>query len=262
MTGESAIGYSGRLALLGLAFVACVTPTNAGTTPRDTTGVGRFNRPRGMPIGTGASGGQLDDPDAVVALDEPVSDADLINNSDLAIPKVATQAVAPAPAAVPCAGCVELNVDVRDINQRDEFVFAAGGASITRVVWTVLVNFNSDQLAVQPFIDGKYGKHTNLHVNTFPLGTPVEVEQVLKGKAQSIGLSVGSSGAWTGNQTMSVFIDSVRVEGPRGFTKTFDTGPEGLEPRTHAYNPKTVFHAPIAQAGEKSFEKGGNPREQ
>jgi hypothetical protein len=243
VTRRFARAPAARLSGVGLALLACAAPASHGST-RETAGVGRFNRPPGMPIGTGASGGKLDDPEAVVALDEPAAGADRVGAIERTSAQPALPAAAPAPAAVPCAGCLELNVDVSDINQRDEFAFAADGVAVERVVWTVLVNFNSDQLAVQPFIDGKYGKYTNLHVNTFPLGTPVEVVQVLEGKAQSIGLSVGSSGAWTGNQTMSVFIDSVSVEGPRGFTKTFDGGPEGLEPRTHAYNAQTMFHPP------------------
>jgi hypothetical protein len=39
--------------------------------------------------------------------------------------------------------CVESNVHVSEINQRDELVFDAGGVRITRVVWNVLVNFNT-----------------------------------------------------------------------------------------------------------------------
>jgi hypothetical protein len=143
---------------------------------------------------------------------------------------------------VPCAGCLELQVDVDDINQRDEFAFAANGVRVTRVVWTILVNFNSDQLAVQPFVNDKRGKYTSLHVNTFPLGKPVDVEQEFKGNAETVGLVVGSSGAWTGNQTMSVFIDAVRVEGPETYTKSFATGDDGLAPRTQKYNAKTVIH--------------------
>ena len=245
MTRAAALGdrgllcEAGLLCALGLSLVSCASSTHAGTAGE--SGVARFNRPPGMPIGTGASGGQLDDPEAVLALDEPATNA-APPGTDVASSGGASRAVAPTP-PVPCSGCVELRVDVNDINQRDEFVFAAGGAPITRVVWTVRVNFNSDQLAVQPFVDGKYGPYTNLHVNTFPLGAPVQVVQEHAGKAQHIGLAVGSSGAWTGNQTMSVFIDSVSVEGPRGFTQSFETGSEGLEPRTHANNPQHVFNA-------------------
>jgi hypothetical protein len=70
----------------------------------------------------------------------------------------------------------------------------------------------------------------------------VPVEQVFDGKAHAIGLVVGSSGAWTGDQTMSVFVDSVRVEGKPGFEKTFAEGAEGLAPRTHQHDPKLVVH--------------------
>jgi hypothetical protein len=192
-----------------------------------------------MPIGTGSSGGVLD------GLEVPATSGDsafdVTDNSGLAIPRFETTLAARA-AGIPCAGCVELKMDVNDINQRDEFVLALDGAPVTRVVWTVLVTFNSDQLAVQPFVDDEYGKYTELHVNTFPLGTPVEVEQKVRRKARTLGLVVGSSGAWTGNQTMSVFVDRVRVEGARGFTQTFSTGPEGFAPRTHVRNPKAVFH--------------------
>jgi hypothetical protein len=112
------------------------------------------------------------------------------------------------------------------------------------VVWTLLVNFNSDQLAVQPFVDDVYGKYTNLHVNTFPLAMPVEVEQVVDRSAQTIGLVIGSSGAWTGDQIMSVFVDSVRVEGRSPIEKTFASGPDGLEPRTTQRQPERVWHPP------------------
>jgi len=64
------------------------------------------------------------------------------------------------PSTVPCSGRVELNVDVDDIDQRDEFVFDAGGVRVKRVVWTILVSFNSDQLAVQPLVEGKRGEYT------------------------------------------------------------------------------------------------------
>jgi hypothetical protein len=196
-----------------------------------------------MPIGTGASGGYLAEADDPIPLDEPRSPP---RNADLAIPKFDGSPTAPVDASIPCAGCVELNVDVSDINQRDAFAITLDGSRIQRVVWTLLVTFNSDQLAVQPFVDGKYGKYTSLHVNVFPLGKPVEVAQDFDGKAHTAGLVVGSSGAWTGNQTMSVFVDSLRIEGPHPFTKSFDAGPDGLEPRTHLRNPKVVFHPEAA----------------
>jgi hypothetical protein len=225
---------------LVLALVACSADSGVRS-PEPATAVGNLHRPPGMPIGTGASGGEPDEPEA--ADDEPAaSPADLANNADLSIPKFDGPVPGAAAASVPCSGCVELNVDVNDINQRDEFVFAAGGVPVTRVVWTIRVNFNSDQLAVQPFIDTKSGKYTNLHVNTFPLGAPVPVEQEFSGRAHTIGLVVGSSGAWTGNQTMSVFVDSVSIEGSPSRTLSFERSAEGLAPRTSAHNPKLVFH--------------------
>jgi hypothetical protein len=228
--------------LSALMLAACGADT-ASRGDVSLLGVGHFKRPPGMPIGTGADGGTLPVPGGVLTVDaleppppEVTASADVSEVGTLG-------AAAAAPAApVPCAGCLELNVHVDDINQRDEFVFAANGVRITRVVWTILVNFNSDQLAIQPFVNDKYGKFTGLHVNTFPLGKPVQVEQEFNGKADIVGLVVGSSGAWTGNQTMSVFIDSVRVDGPRGFTKSFATDDEGLAPRTEKYRPKTVLH--------------------
>jgi hypothetical protein len=225
--------------LLALSLSACATDGAAGLEARRGAGVADLGRPPGMPIGTGASGGELDARAASTAAAEP--GADVTDNSGLAIPRFATTEAASA-ARVPCAGCVELSMHVNDINQRDEFVLALDGAPITRVVWTVLVSFNSDQLAVQPFVDDDYGKYTELHVNSFPLGTPVEVVQEVQRKARTLGLVVGSSGAWTGNQTMSVFIDSVRVEGARGFTQSFSAGPAGLSPRTQARDPRVVFH--------------------
>ena len=74
--------------------------------------------------------------------------------------------------------------------------------------------------------------------------------------AQTIGLVVGSSGAWTGNQVMSVFVESVRIEGPRGsaaLDKSFDASPEGLEVRTHEHAGGIVHHplaAVVAPAAE------------
>lgn len=249
MSGRRAFGRALHVPLdrslevaLVLALAACSADTGSRSPSEPARAVGNLHRPPGMPIGTGASGGELEDPEAMNEEVAP-SPADLTNNADLSIPKFQAPAPGVAPAAVPCSGCVELNVDVNDINQRDEFVFAAGGTPVTRVVWTIRVNFNSDQLAVQPFIDAKYGKYTNLHVNTFPLGTPVPVEQEFSGRARTIGLVVGSSGAWTGNQTMSVFVDSVSVEGSPGRILSFESDAEGLAPRTSAHNPKLVLHA-------------------
>lgn len=201
-------------------------------------GVRGFGRPPGMHIGTAGPG-------VVQAPQDEASEAvppEARTGAELNIPDFNVAPALPSVAAAPCSGCVELQVDVNDINQRDEFAIAVGGVRLSRVVWTVLVNFNSDQLAVQPFVDDVYGKYTSLHVNTFPLATAVEVAQDFEGKAQRVGLKVGSSGAWTGNQTMSVFVNGLRIEGPGAVSKTFDVGPEGFAPRTQSRNPRLVFH--------------------
>jgi len=143
----------------------------------------------------------------------------------------------------PCNGCVELNVDVNDINQRDNFVFSGGGASVTRVVWTIIVPFNSDQLFVQPFVDNNYGTFTDLDANAFAVDTPVQLVHQYSGVASTVGLAVGSSGAWTGNMTMSVFVDSVTLEGADpSASRTFDTDAQGLVVGSTAHNPKIVYH--------------------
>jgi hypothetical protein len=221
---------------------ACATGALPGAGGETSFGVANYERPPGTPIGTGAGGGELPAPPAP------------LDNRDLAIPQYAPPVAAPA-TPVPCSGCVELNAYVNDINQRDEFAFRAAGLPLTRVVWTILVNFNSDQLAVQPFVDDVYGKYTNLHVNTFPLATPVEVVQDVERNAQTIGLVIGSSGAWTGDQIMSVFVDSVRIEGPDPFEKAFATGPEGLEPRTARRQPKLVWHASEKEPDRRRLER-------
>jgi hypothetical protein len=219
------------------AFGAC-SGEGASRAPAPVVGVGHFNRPPGMPIGIGSDAGTnplaANAPLVVDAL-EPAPAEVLAAAEPERTNAVTTQ-------SVPCAGCLELQVDVDDINQRDEFAFAANGVRVTRVVWTILVNFNSDQLALQPFVNEARGKYTSLHVNTFPLGKPVDITQEFAGKVAAFGLVVGSSGAWTGNQTMSVFIDAVRVEGPEPFTKSFASSDEGLVPRTRKYNAKTVLH--------------------
>lgn len=246
MTGRARGGSLAGLLLLALGACAAnqASRLDDGTPARSA----RPRRPPGMPIGTGAAGGTLEPGDGapvtVAALDTPPAEvtAGLVEPASPSTPATATRAP-----AIPCTGCIELQVDVDDINQRDEFAFMTDGSPITRVVWTLRVNFNSDQLAVQPFVDGERGKYTALHVNTFPLGQPVEVAQDFKGKGRAVGLVVGSSGAWTGNQTMSVFIDSVSVEGPHGSTRSFATDAEGVAPCTSAHNPKIALH-PDSQA--------------
>jgi hypothetical protein len=228
--------------LWGLILAGCAADA-ASRGEASALGVGHFKRPPGMPIGTGADGGALVARAGALTVDalEPPP-AEVTASADLDQAPAPEADTAARAARVPCAGCLELNVHVDDINQRDEFVFPGNGVRVTRVVWTILVNFNSDQLAVQPFVNDKYGKYTSLHVNTFPLGKPVQVEQEFKGKADIVGLVVGSSGAWTGNQTMSVFVDAVSIEGPGGFTKSFAVSDEGVVPRTEKHRPKTVLH--------------------
>jgi hypothetical protein len=240
-----------KRALLLLLLVSCAS--QPGVYPGAAGGVRGFGRPPGMHIGTGGSA-------VAEAPQDEVSEAvppEARTGAELNIPYFDAAPARPSVAAAPCSGCLELQLDVSDINQRDEFAIALGGVQLTRVVWTVLVNFNSDQLAVQPFVDDVYGKYMSLHVNTFPLATAVEVVQDFEGEAaQWVGLKVGSSGAWTGNQTMSVFVNGLRIEGPGAVSRTFDIGAEGLAPRTQSRNPRLVFHplqptgalAPVAAA--------------
>lgn len=182
-----------------------------------------------MPIGAGQ--GQLNDSDSTPPPEVTGSTALPIPKYDVAGP--------PPP---PCAGCVELSLVLNDINQRDEFAFDVRGAALTRVIWTLLVNLNSDQLAVQSFVDDRKGEYTEIDANAFPLGKPVELVQQFQGTAHRVGLIVASSGAWTGAGRVSVFVDAVRAEGPRGFEKTFDSGAEGFTARTRAHEPRVEFH--------------------
>lgn len=230
-------------------LLGCASQPGAQAAAERAVGVRGFGRQPGMAIGTGPASS------ARTPLDEAAEavPAELRNVAHVPVPQLAPALAQPADQAPPCSRCVELQVDVSDINQRDEFAMAVGGTRVERVVWTVLVNFNSDQLAVQPFIDDVYGKYTSLHVNTFPLGIAVEVVQELHGRAaearvQHVGLKVGSSGAWTGNQTMSVFVSELRIEGASARHELFDAGPAGLQPRTQSRNPRVVFHAPQPKA--------------
>jgi hypothetical protein len=241
-----------------VALLACGGAWQVGCAPglgaerqHTTPVIAGYGREPGMPIGAGAAGGMLE------------AELQSVPVASRAAPGAVAKAPDPANEVVspPCTGCVELQVYVNDINQRDRFAFDVPDLAITRVTWTVLVTFNSDQLAVQSFVDKETGKYTALHVNTFPLGVPVVVEQTLKKPQRGphqVGLEVGSSGAWTGDQTMSVFIDSVKVEGRAAeggqsaagdFQKAFAVDDEGLTPRTDQRQPRIVVHP----------EAGGTP---
>jgi hypothetical protein len=209
----------------------------AGAVPMG-VGVANYDRPLGMPIGQGASGSE-DPPDVQVApgaAGAGPDDAEIDQEVEIPV-------LPPMDDTPPCTGCVELNVDVDDINQRDNFVFAPGMVNVTRVVWTIIVPFNSDQLFVQPFVDNSYGTFTDLDANAFAVDTPIQLVHEYSGAAGTVGLAVGSSGAWTGNMTMSVFVDSVTLEGAAATaSRTFDTDPGGLVVGSNAHNPKIVYH--------------------
>lgn len=205
-------------------------PGGSGVSP----GVANYDRPVGMPIGQGASG-TVPVPDA-----PPVAtpDEDVAVDEELEIPVFVPMEEPP-----PCTGCVELRVDVNDINQRDNFVFGASATNVTRVVWTIIVPFNSDQLFVQPFVDSAYGAFTDLDANAFAVDTPVQLVHQYSGNAGTVGLAVGSSGAWTGDMTMSVFVDSVTLEGAdAAANRTFDADVGGFVVGSNTHNPQIIYH--------------------
>jgi hypothetical protein len=196
-------------------------------------GVSNYDRPLGMPIGQAAPAGE-DEPGNVPST--PDDDAPV--DEDIEIP-----VFMPMDEPPPCSGCVELNLDVNDINQRGTFVFNGGGGNVTRVVWTIIVPFNSDQLFVQPFVDNNYGTYTDLDANAFAINTPVQLVHQYSGPASTVGLAVGSSGAWTGNMTMSVFVDAVTLEGADpSASRTFDADEGGMVAGANSQNPKIVYH--------------------
>lgn len=196
-------------------------------------GVSNYDRPLGMPIGQ--SGPAEPEPGAPDPAATPGDDATASEEIEIPV-------FTPTEAGPPCSGCVELNVDVTDINQRAVFAFDAGGVNVTRVVWTIIVPFNSDQLFVQPYVDNSYGTYTDLDANAFAVDTPVELVHEFSGTATTVGMAVGSSGAWTGNMTMSVFIDSVVLEGAPSASRTFDADEQGFRAGANAQNPRIVYH--------------------
>ena len=252
-----------RLSCLAISLVACSSddggdgaapgfvPGSGSADPSGGTmlppadpapGVSNYGRPRGMPIGQDAP---EEVPAPSAAAPEATPPGETAAGEDVEIPVFTPMEEAP-----PCDGCVELNVDVNDINQRDSFVFNGGGANVTRVVWTIIVPFNSDQLFVQPFVDSSYGTFTDLDANAFAIDPPVQLVHQYSGPAGTVGLAVGSSGAWTGNMTMSVYVDSVTLEGAdTSASRTFDTDAEGLLVASSLHNAKIVYH-PRAQPND------------
>jgi hypothetical protein len=245
-------------ALLGSALTACSsdegsdpagavlpnTPPPAGSSGKPPTGAGgsdsapgvdNFNRPPGMPIGRGVGQGPTEgDPTGA-----PLVPSQPDDDGEIEIPVFETPDEDQGP---PCAGCLELNIHVDDINQRDDFVFSAGGVNVTRVVWTIIVPFNSDQLFVQPFVDASYGTYTDLDANAFAVDTPIQLVHEFSGSANTVGLAIGSAGAWTGDMTMSVFVDSVTLEGSTAASRSFDSDAQGMATRTSAHEPRVVYH--------------------
>ena len=143
---------------------------------------------------------------------------------------------------VPCTGCVELSAVIDDINQRSDFTFNVGSVAITGVTWTILLPFNSDQLFIRSFVNGTDGTYTPIPANSFTINTPVQFVQQINTTATSVGFAIGSAGAWTGDQRISVFIDAVTLTGAPAAGKTFDTDAGGFTPRGTERSPSVVFH--------------------
>jgi len=252
-----------RARVLGVGFGACMAlaatsgcsgegnlPEGAGSEDGENgsgtgSGVGgsrsvaNFNRPPGMLIGRGASGGddssETGEPPVVVA---PTAGAP---DDDLEIPSFEP----PPPDPPPCSGCVEISALVNDINQGSQFSFNAGGvAGVTSVAWTILVPFNSDQLFIRSVVNGGDGPYTFLSANNFPeLNAPLPLVQQFTGTVNTVGLRIGSAGAWTGNQRVSIFIDSVSFEGADpSSTRTFDGDAQGMAPQGTEREPLVSFH--------------------
>jgi hypothetical protein len=230
------------------ASLGSLQPSGSGSNPdapgsRGSTAPGKpaviegFGRAPGMAIGTGVpddTGGDDDGPSTSAPSTAPAE------SDDIAIPVFEET---PAPAVVPCTGCVELSAILDDINQRSDFTFNVGGVQVTRVVWTLLLSFNSDQLFIRSIIDGNDGPYTSMSANTFgALNTPVQFVHPFSGTAMNIGIAFGSQGAWTGEQRISVFVDSVTLEGPSGTSRTFDADAGGFAPRGTDRQPLVQFH--------------------
>lgn len=195
-----------------------------------------FGRAPGMAIGQGAGDEEPDDQETntPLPLDPSTPDPD-----DVEIPVFE---MPPVQAVAPCSGCVELSAVIDDINQRNDFSFNAGGVAITGVTWTIVLPFNSDQLFIRSFVNGTDGTYTPIPANSFAINTPVQFVQQINTTATTVGFALGSAGAWTGDQRISVFIDAVTLTGAPAAGKTFDTDAGGITPRNPERSPSVVFH--------------------
>ncbi len=214
------------------------TPISSGNNPTAPR-VANYDRAAGMSIGQGA-GGPGSEEDALPSEIAPSAggSGNPPDDGEIEIPVFE----GPDETPPPCSGCVELNMDVNDINQRDDFVFNAGASGVTRVVWSLIIPFNSDQLFVQPFVDSSYGTYTDLDANAFAVGTPFQLVHQFTGTANTVGLAIGSAGAWTGDMRMAVYVDSVTLEGAATGSRTFDVSAEGFAARSASRNPGLVHH--------------------
>ena len=243
-------------ARVGISFGMCVALaltsacSGEGNASEDGSGAGNgiggsrsianLDRPPGMLIGRGASGGdgsgESGEPAVAVV---PTAGAP---GDDLEIPSFEP----PPPDPPPCSGCVEISALVNDINQGSQFSFNVGGvAGVTSVVWTILVPFNSDQLFIRSVVNGADGPYTFLSANTFPeLNAPLPLVHQFMGTANTVGLRIGSAGAWTGNQRVSIFVDSVAFEKGTdpASTITFDADAQGMAPQGTEREPQVSFH--------------------
>jgi len=210
------------------------TPGSANSGPF--VAIDGFGRAPGMAIGQGAGDEEVEDGETnTPPLAPAASDPD-----DVEIPVFETP---PPEVVAPCSGCVELSAVIDDINQRSDFSFNAGGVAITGVTWTLLIPFNSDQLFMRSFVNGSDGTYTFMSANLFPaLNTRVQFVQQINATATTVGFAIGSAGAWTGDQRISIFIDSVTLEGAPNAGKTFDTDAGGITPRSTERSPSVVFH--------------------
>ncbi len=227
-----------RVAVWALAPGALLGCLEAAGRPAVPGAIENYGRGKGMPIGTR---GATEPPE----LAEPLAPGEAERLQSLSIPRFEARDEGRRARPAPCRECLELNVYVRDINQRDEFALSVGGEALIEVIWTLRVNFNSDQLAVQSFIDEERGPYTKLDVQHFPLGEPVALKQSFRGRAERVGLVVGSSGAWTGDQVLELFVDSLELVGPKQKRLLKLAGTTaGIEAATHEHQPKVVVHPP------------------